>query len=107
MMKAGIYARFSSDSQREQSIADQIRVCRDFAKTHDIVVLQTHIYVDEAKSGAIHDRPGLEALKRAAEDKAFDALIVDDASRLSRDNHHFNTMPVSYTHLTLPTSDLV
>lgn len=37
-------------------------------------------------------RPGLEALKKAAEDKRFDAVLVDDASRLSRDNQHFNTL---------------
>ena len=37
-------------------------------------------------------RPGLEALKRAAEAKQFDVLLVDDSSRLSRDNQHFNTL---------------
>jgi hypothetical protein len=37
-------------------------------------------------------RPGLEALKRAAEEKQFDAVLVDDSSRLSRDNQYFNTL---------------
>src|SRR5687768_15681040 len=91
-MRAAIYARFSSENQREQSIEDQVRVCRDFARRDGITVLDEHIYFDEAQSGAIRSRPGLEALKKAAEDKQFDVLLVDDSSRLSRDNQHFNTL---------------
>lgn len=91
-MRAAVYARFSSENQREQSIEDQIRVCREFAKRDGISVLENHIYFDEAQSGSIRSRPGLEALKKAAEDKQFDAVLVDDSSRLSRDNQHFNTL---------------
>lgn len=91
-MRAAIYARFSSENQREQSIEDQVRVCRDFARRDGITVLDEHIYFDEAQSGAIRARPGLEALKKAAEAKQFDVLLVDDSSRLSRDNQHFNTL---------------
>lgn len=91
-MRAAVYARFSSENQREQSIDDQIRVCREFAKRDGIAILEEHIYFDEAQSGSIRARPGLEALKRAAEDKQFDAVLVDDSSRLSRDNQHFNTL---------------
>jgi DNA invertase Pin-like site-specific DNA recombinase len=67
-------------------------VCREFAARDGITVLEGHIYFDEAQSGAIRARPGLEALKKAAEDKQFDVLLVDDSSRLSRDNQHFNTL---------------
>jgi DNA invertase Pin-like site-specific DNA recombinase len=87
-----VYARFSSENQREQSIEDQVRVCRTFAAREQITVLENHIYCDEAQSGSVRARPGLEALKKAAEDKQFDAVLVDDSSRLSRDNHHFNTL---------------
>lgn len=85
-------ARFSSDNQREQSIDDQITACKDFAARSDILVLDKHIYFDEAKSGSLRNRPGLEAMKKAAEEKLFDAILVDDSSRLSRDNQYFNTM---------------
>jgi DNA invertase Pin-like site-specific DNA recombinase len=91
-MRAAVYARCSSENQREQSIEDQVRVCREFAKRDGITVLEQHIYFDEAQSGSVRARPGLEALKRAAEDKQFDAALVDDSSRLSRDNQHFNTL---------------
>lgn len=91
-MKAAVYARFSSDNQREQSIEDQVRVCRDYARRNEIDIVETHIYVDEAKSGALRDRPGLESLKKAAEAHQFDVVIIDDSSRLSRDNQYFNTL---------------
>ncbi len=91
-MRAAVYARFSSENQREQSIEDQVRVCKEFATRGGITVLDDHVYFDEAQSGSIRARPGLEALKKAAEDKQFDALLVDDSSRLSRDNQHFNTL---------------
>ncbi len=84
-MRAAVYARYSSENQREQSIEDQIRVCRGFAARDGISVLENHIYFDEAQSGSVRSRPGLEALKRAAEDKQFDAVLVDDSSRLSRE----------------------
>jgi site-specific DNA recombinase len=91
-MRAAVYARFSSENQREQSIEDQVRVCRTFAVREQITVLDNHIYCDEAQSGSVRARPGLEALKKAAEDKQFEAVLVDDSSRLSRDNQHFNTL---------------
>lgn len=91
-MRAAVYARFSSENQREQSIEDQVRVCREFAKRNESTVLDAHIYFDEAHSGSLRARPGLEALKKAAEAKPFDCLLVDDSSRLSRDNQHFNTL---------------
>ena len=91
-MKAAIYARYSSENQKEQSIDDQIRVCREHATKNDIRALEEHIYFDEAASGSLRKRPGLEALKQAAEQKLFDAVIIDDSSRLSRDNQYFNTL---------------
>ena len=91
-MKAAIYARYSSENQKEQSIDDQVRVCREYAKKSSIQILEEHIYFDEAASGSIRKRPGLEALKQAAEEKRFDAVLIDDSSRLSRDNQYFNTL---------------
>ena len=39
MKTAVIYARYSSDSQSEQSIEGQLRVCQQFAKNNDIIIL--------------------------------------------------------------------
>ena len=38
-MKAVIYARYSSDSQREESIEGQLRECTAFAEKNGITVL--------------------------------------------------------------------
>lgn len=55
-MKTGvIYARYSSDSQTEQSIEGQLRVCNEYAKNNDILILRT--YIDRAMTGTNDNRP--------------------------------------------------
>ena len=49
MKTAVIYARYSSDSQSEQSIEGQIHVCKDYAEKNGIVVVDT--YIDRAMTG--------------------------------------------------------
>jgi site-specific DNA recombinase len=86
-MICGIYARFSSDLQREASIEDQIRKCREYAGSRGWFVAENHIYTDYALSGEGSDRPGLKAMLKAAcgSTPGFGAILVDDSSRLSRD----------------------
>lgn len=47
-MKAVIYARYSSDNQREESIEGQIRECTAFAEKNGITILRH--YIDRAFS---------------------------------------------------------
>src|SRR5262245_60275667 len=91
-MRVAIYARYSSDNQRPESIDDQIQACQRLAATRGYIVDSLHVYKDEAKSGALRDRPGLEALLAAARARLFEAVLVDDLSRLSRDNHFLLTL---------------
>ena len=91
-MRAAIYARYSSENQSEKSIDDQVRVCRTYIADHEMTVDEKHIYVDEAVSGSLINRPGLQALEKAAENKEFEAIVVDDLSRLSRSNHQMLTL---------------
>lgn len=86
-MKAAIYARYSSQNQRFESIDDQISACRRFAAQHDHTVLDDHIYADEALWGARKDRPSLQALVDAASGGDFELVLVDDLSRLARDHY--------------------
>jgi len=90
-MKVAIYARYSSENQSEKSIDDQVRVCKNYIQANEMTVEDAHIYVDEAISGSIINRPGLSALERAAENKEFEAVVVDDLSRPSRSNHQMLT----------------
>jgi len=91
-VRAAVYARYSSDNQRPESIEDQVRGCQDFAVARGYTVDSVHIFKDEAKSGVLKDRPGLEALLVAARSHEFEAVLVDDLSRLSRDNHFLLTL---------------
>jgi len=91
-MRVAIYARYSSENQSEKSIDDQIRVCQKYIESHGLIFDQRHIYTDEAISGSVFNRPGLQALEKAIENKEVNAVAVDDLSRLSRSNHQMLTM---------------
>jgi site-specific DNA recombinase len=86
-MPAAAYARYSSENQRPESIDDQVSACRKLAKQRSLTVSDKHIFADQAQSGARSDRPSLAALMSAAHAGEFDAVVVDDLSRLARDNH--------------------
>ena len=83
-MKAVIYARYSTDKQSDSSIEDQARNCKRYAERQGLTVVQR--YEDKAISGASKNRPGFEAMCAAANDEKFKVLLVDDLSRLSRDD---------------------
>lgn len=84
MKRAAIYARYSSDLQNDRSIDDQFMICRRYAASHDLEIVNE--YSDWARSGAsIIGRDGLAALMRDAEGGAFDIVLVEALDRLSRD----------------------
>ena len=81
-MKAGLYARFSTDKQSEASIDDQMRVCERLAAQHRFQVVAK--FSDAAISGGTARRPGYQAMLAAARARKFDVLIAEDTSRLWR-----------------------
>jgi len=85
-LRCAIYARFSSDRQNPTSISDQIRKCRDYATRHGWLVLDDHIYSDEAIVATTMAREGLQRLLEtaSASERAFDCILIDDTSRLTR-----------------------
>jgi site-specific DNA recombinase len=86
ILRCAAYARYSSDLQSPLSIDDQLRICREYARSRGFVFLEEHVYVDEALSGVGADRPGLGRLMDAALSPArpFDIILLDDSSRLAR-----------------------
>jgi len=89
--RCALYSRYSTVMQRPASIEDQERSCREFAEQVSWVIVDEHIYKDEALSGTTRaGRLGLDMLLEAAKlpEKPFDYLLVDDTSRLSRDLQH-------------------
>lgn len=83
MTRAAIYTRFSSQMQREASIEDQLRLCRERAASEGWRVADN--FSDRAISGASMLRPGLQALFQAAQDGQFDVVLSEALDRLSRD----------------------
>ncbi|HEX8837627.1 MAG TPA: recombinase family protein [Candidatus Acidoferrum sp.] len=86
-MLAAIYARYSSENQRPESIEDQVAACRRLAGQRGFTIVEEHIYSDQALSGDRKDRPGLATLLSSAQSGQFQVVLVDDLSRLARDNY--------------------
>jgi site-specific DNA recombinase len=94
-MRCAVYARYSSDLQRETSIEDQIRKVREFATRNGWTILEEHVRYDQAISGAaLAGRDALNALIADAKRKPrpFDRILIDDTSRLARNMAEALTM---------------
>lgn len=85
MKTAVIYCRYSSDSQTEQSIDGQLRVCNEYAKSNDIVVLDT--YIDRAMTGTNDNRPDFQRMIKDSAKRAFDIILVYKFDRFSRNKY--------------------
>ncbi|WP_376871008.1 recombinase family protein [Albirhodobacter sp. R86504] len=81
-LRSVIYARFSTDMQRDASIEDQIRSCREHAARQGLEVVD--VYSDKAISGASLMRSGIQKLLRDAQMSAFDVVLSEGLDRLSR-----------------------
>jgi len=86
-INCAIYARYSSHNQREVSIEDQVRNCRELAISKGWIVLEEHIYYDTAVSGReIAPREQFKQMLKTAMsgDCPFQRILVDDTSRIAR-----------------------
>lgn len=81
-MTAVIYARYSSSSQREASIEEQVRICKQFADRNGYMV--AHVYKDSAITGKTDKRPEFQLLLKECTKKPFDAVIVYSIDRFGR-----------------------
>jgi DNA invertase Pin-like site-specific DNA recombinase len=82
-IRVALYARYSTDLQRDSSIEDQLRLCREYADRQAWTVGED--YADRAISGASLLRPGLQRLISDASRGRFDIVLAEAMNRLSRD----------------------
>jgi len=85
MKRVVVYARYSSDSQTEQSIEGQLRVCEEYALKNNMVIVQT--YIDRAISGITDNRPDFKRMLNDAKNKDWDSVLVYRLDRFSRNKY--------------------
>ena len=83
--RAVLYARFSSDNQREESIEAQLRAMHEYCSRNSIVII--HEYCDRAKSATTDDRPEFLKMIAASREGDFDFAIVHKLDRFSRNRY--------------------
>ena len=84
-MNGVIYARYSSDNQREESIDGQLRECKEFANRNDITIVDT--YIDRAFSAKTDNRPSFQKMIRDSAKYQFDVIIVWKLDRFARNRY--------------------
>lgn len=89
-----IYARYSSNSQTEQSIEGQIRVCREYAQRNNLAVAGT--YIDRALTGTNDNREQFQKMLKDSDKKAWDYVLCYKLDRFSRNKYE---MAIHRKHL--------
>ena len=84
-MTAVIYARYSTDSQREESIEGQIRECTAYAEKNGFTVVKH--YIDRAVSAKTDNRPQFQQMIKDSERGIFDVIIVWKLDRVARNRY--------------------
>ena len=85
MKTAVIYARYSSDSQTEQSIEGQVRVCKQFAEKNDLLVVDQ--YIDRATTGTNDNRAAFQQMLRDSKKAQWSVVIVYKLDRFARNKY--------------------
>ena len=85
MKTAVVYARYSSESQTEQSIEGQLRVCNDYAKRNDIVIVEK--YIDRAMTGTNDNRVAFQQMMKDCQKSTWDYIIVYKLDRFARNKY--------------------
>ena len=84
-MNGVIYARYSSDNQREESIEGQLRECKEYAAHNEITIIRT--YIDRAFSAKTDNRPQFQQMIHDSNTHLFDTVLVWKLDRFSRNRY--------------------
>ena len=85
MIKAVIYARYSCDNQREESIEGQLRECKEFATRKGYTLVGS--YIDRAMSAKTDNRPEFQRMIKESAKELFDVVIVWKLDRFARNRY--------------------
>lgn len=85
VMNVVIYARYSSDAQRDASIEQQVKACRQFCERMQYTVID--VYSDRAMTGRTDMRPSFQQMIKDSKSRRFSAVVVYALDRFSRDRY--------------------
>lgn len=85
MNRTVIYARYSCDRQNEASIEGQLRECYEYAKQHDLTVVDT--YIDRAISGTSDAREQFQRMIADSDKHLYDVVLLYKLDRFSRNRY--------------------
>lgn len=85
ILKVAVYARYSSDNQREESIDAQLRAITDFAQRNHYTIVRE--YIDEALTGTTDNRPQFIQMISDAKKGLFDCVICHKLDRFARNRY--------------------
>lgn len=87
MSRAVVYARFSSDNQRDESIDAQLRAINEYADKNNIKIVNQ--FIDRAKSATSDKRPEFQNMIKfcEADTTGISMVIVHKLDRFSRDKY--------------------
>lgn len=84
-MNAVIYARYSSDNQREESIEGQLRECQSYAEKHGYSIIEH--YIDRAISARTDQRPDFQRMIKDSAQRQFSVVLVWKFDRFARNRY--------------------
>ena len=84
-MNVVIYARYSSDKQREESIEGQLKACYDYAKREGHTVISE--YIDRALSAKTDKRPDFLRMIEDSKKGNFGGIVVYQLDRFARNRY--------------------
>ncbi|SDF88482.1 recombinase family protein, partial [Sporomusa acidovorans] len=104
-LRVVLYARYSSDNQREESITAQLRAGREYCKRKGYIIVKE--YIDEAFTARTDNRPAFQEMMADAKKGAFDLIIFHKIDRNARDEYDYyrykaqlQKLGVSYEYVT-------
>lgn len=86
-MIVALYARYSSDNQRVESIVAQLRACREYCQRYGYTIIKE--YADEAMTGTNDHRPQFQQMLRDAEAGMFEMVIAHKVDRIGRNEFDY------------------
>ena len=83
--KVALYARYSSDNQRSESIDAQLRAMKAYCEQNKFVIVET--YINEARSATTDNRPSFQKMIADSANHSFNILLVHKLDRFARNRY--------------------